>query len=229
MAKKKKKLTRVQNHFRVLKQRRTVSKKKKKTKKALWQWSSGITFSALSSFIECPEQFSLNYIDGYTPKRISVPLEYGSLFHLCLEHQFLHKNLTPTQIAFKISEAYMQSKTNLINSNERDLMKEVVAQLRVVYPLYCEHWASDDQKIEWINREEKFRVPYTIAAESGPIKLVLRGMRDGVIRTHGELGIFETKTKSRINTDEIRDALKSDMQTMFYILATYDVIEYILR
>jgi hypothetical protein len=38
--------------------------------------------------MECPEQFSLQWIDGLTPKKISQPLEFGSIMHYALEHQF---------------------------------------------------------------------------------------------------------------------------------------------
>jgi len=46
-------------------------------------------------------------------------------------------------------------------------------------------------------------------------------MRDGRIRIYNKLGIFETKTKSRIDEADIRDGLKADMQTMIYLFATY--------
>jgi len=190
--------------------------------KPLWKLEDGITYSALSKWIECPEQFSLAYIDGLSQKRISIPLEFGTIFHLCLEHQYNFPNLTPKQIANKVCNAYKKGRqSTLLNTRERETLENLINLVKVTFPAYCSYWEEDDQAIEWIQREDKFKVLHTIPTESGPVKVYLRGMRDGVIRIHGKSGIFETKTKSRIDESDIRDGLKADMQTMIYAFATY--------
>lgn len=91
----------------------------------------------------------------------------------------------------------------------------------VTFPAYCEYWAHDDKKVDWIGREEKFDVPYEVQTPDGPRTIRLRGMRDGLFKLAKVMGVFETKTKSRISENEIRDNLRSDMQTLFYCFVTW--------
>ncbi len=165
----------------------------------------------------------MSYIEGLTPKRLSIPLEYGSLMHLCLEHLEKHPNKTPEQIARQITSNYREMRTgNLLSSHDRDSLDHIILLTDITFPEYCKYWQEDDAQIEWVKREEKFSVNYNLPVPHGPaVNIRLRGMRDAVIRVDNRLGIFETKTKSQINTDDIRDGLKADMQTMFYIFATY--------
>ncbi len=190
--------------------------------KPLWRLEDGITYSALTRWLECREQFSLSYIDGLTPKKISVPLEFGSIFHLCCEHQFTNPNHSPIQVAKQITKGYKQLRSkSLLSTADKDSLEGIIQLIEATFPAYCNHWAADDEAIQWVKREEKFAVKYTIHTETGPVTVLLRGMRDGIIRVYKKLGLFETKTKSRINESDIRDGLKADMQTMFYLHATY--------
>lgn len=194
--------------------------------KPLYRIEDGITFSLLSSYIDNPEECALSYLDGLTPKRVSIPLEFGSLFHSCVEHQYTHKNETPLQVVRKINKAYKTlRKKTLFSTTDKDTLECLTQLVEATFPPYCEYWKEEDAQVTWVNREDKFNVNYNVRVpDSNPINIRLRGMRDGVIRVYGKLGIFETKTKSRINELEIKDSLKADMQTMIYLLATY--IEY---
>ena len=194
--------------------------KKGLPKKPLWTWDAGVSFSSLSTWLEDQEQFALKYVEGWTSRRISVSLEFGSLIHYCLEKQFNFS--TPEECATTVCQSYYdyRSKT-VLNSTERDSLDFVCRLAVATFPAYCRFWYSDDQSIDWLSREQKFSVPYTLP---NGIVVNLRGMRDGVFRLKKSLGIFETKTKSRIDEREIVSGLRADMQTLFYVVATREEI-----
>jgi len=193
----------------------------RKPKGPLWTLENGITFSGLSVWENCQEQFGLKYIDGITPKAISGPLEFGNIIHYGLEHQF--ESSSPLEVIRNITNKYRawRSKT-LLNNNELDTLEFLCGLAEITFPAYCKYWETDDRKLSWVERESKFDIPYTLDERT----IRLRGMRDGLFRMKlpglatPALGIFETKTKSRISEQEIRDGLMADMQTLFYCFVT---------
>jgi hypothetical protein len=176
--------------------------------------------------MDCPEQFSLQWIDGLTPKKISPPLEFGSIMHYGLEHQFNGRD--PEYTIKTITEQYKSHRgKTLCNSSERDLLAFLCGLAEVTYVQYCNYWHYDDRQIDWIAREEKFNLPYNFPAqEGGEQSIILKGMRDGLYEYTNQsgtrmFGVFETKTKSQIREAEIIDNLHADMQTMMYCFCTY--------
>ena len=191
----------------------------KRRTEPLWKLEDGITYSGLSTWINCPEQFSLQWIDGLTPKGVSIPLEFGSTMHYGLEHQWKGD---PKYVIHTITEQYRKHKEkSLRNSADRDTLNYILGLAEVTFPPYCEFWRQDDLAINWIGREEKFSVKHTIQNKNGPREITLRGMRDGIYQHGNVLGIFETKTKTKIVQQEIEDLLQSDMQTLIYAYCTY--------
>jgi len=141
-----------------------------------------------------------------------------------MEHKHFpdNKDLTPLQLIKKVSSSYKKYRIKSLKSTaDKDTLDYLIILAEITYPAYCNHWKEDDAKIEWVSPEEKFSINYNLHTPTGPTNIRLRGMRDALIRINGDSGIFETKTKSRINEEEIRDGLKSDMQTMIYLFATY--------
>lgn len=157
-----------------------------------------------------------------------MPLEFGSVMHYALQHQF--KFPTPQETIRQVTNQYRvwRSKT-LLNAAERDVLELLCGLAEVTFPAYCAYWAYDDKQINWLGRETQFDIPYTVETPEGPREIRLRGMRDGVFRLpqatknvmQGALGLFETKNKSVISEREIIDGLRADQQTLFYCLATY--------
>ena len=192
---------------------------KKLRTKPLWDIDQGVTFSGLSKWTECREQFSLQYIDGITPKKLSIPLEFGSIMHYALEHQFKD---TPTEVVHRVTDQYTKYRSrSLINTEEKETLSYITGLAKITFPAYCKYWEEDDAKLNWVSREDKFDVIYKLPYGGSTRDIRLRGMRDGIYRAKNVLGLFETKTKGRISDNEILTTLHSDMQTMFYIVATY--------
>ena len=187
-----------------------------KKKKPLWKLEDGVTFSSLSKWMDCPEQFSLQWIDGLTPKRLNIAIEFGSVFHHALQNQFL---ASPENVVDRVVSQYARYRSQSITSYaDRAALGMLLGLVKVTFPQYCSYWHTSDQALTWIGREKKFEVTH-IMPDGRPI--TLRGMRDGLYETGNTFGIFETKTKSKVVTSEIEAALAGDMQTLFYAYCTY--------
>jgi hypothetical protein len=205
----------------------------------LWTWASGVTQSALTAFLACPEQFALNYVEGWTPTGFSVPLEFGTLFHSCIQAQGIEPfhpttSFSPEKIAQEVCSKYEQVRRPQIKSPDgHDAIQKTLAAVEAVYPAYRNYFAKDDALQKWLAREQIFSVehkfddrePWAIALPQ--VRTInLRGMRDGeycipssVPCIASGLGLFETKTKSQIDDQAIQSGLRADMQTMFYLYA----------
>lgn len=184
-----------------------------------WTWDAGITQSMLTLFMKCREQTYLKYMKGYTARHMSTALEFGTIWHLCQEHQHDKAGESPASVARRCIRAYSNARKKTIFKTEHDAFDEICSIIQVMFPIYCKFWAEDDSQIDWIAPEQKFAVPYTFIDHKGESRtIILNGMRDRVYRENGLLGVFETKTRSR-NTDGITDDLKADFQTSFYAVA----------
>lgn len=202
--------------------KKLVFKRRERVKKPLWKLEDGITFSALSKWCECREQFALQWIDGLSPKELNIALEFGSVFHYALENQ---AKASPDEVIAIIAEHYYKYREKTCKSSaERDKLGYLLSLAQTVFPRYCKYWEHDDKELVWIGKEEKFLIPYKLVDVHGEERdIVLRGMRDGIYsNTTGSVyGVFETKTKSRIVERDIIDNLQYDMQTMLYCYCTF--------
>lgn len=200
----------------------SVSRKKTTPRKPLWKLEDGITYSSLSLWDQCPEQFSLQYIDGLSQKKLSIALEFGSVMHYALENQF---KATPEEVIRRITDHYRKYRSaSLRNSRERDDLNYLLGLAEIVFPRYCHYWQADDSQIEWIMREQKFDQVYRFPGISEEKSIRLRGMIDGLFtykNNPNTFGVFETKTKVKIDDKDIMDNLQYDMQTMMYCLCAY--------
>lgn len=186
----------------------------------LWTIESGLTYSSLSKWLSNPEEFVVNFMQGWTPRRLRKSMEFGSIFHLMLEHQFTGRKKSPTTVANQIAKAYENTRSQTVLINERETLHVLVEQCRVIFPLYCDWWKDQDEAedFEWIAREQKFSVPYELVDHKGKTRsITLRGMRDGLYKDSGGYGVFETKTRDSIDAEAVRSQLRADMQTLLYL------------
>jgi len=196
----------------------------------LWDWTCGITQSALDKFLQCPEQFSLEYLEGITSKRFSVPLEFGTVIHLAIRNQDKISSFEEAQqLICEICEDYHTQRYFQLSSElDRSSCGKTMAAAEAIFPQYWQYVAEDDSRQEWLSREEVFSVRYEpcVGERSDPFHfppIQLLGVRDGTYRTRrkGYLGLFETKTKSLIDDNLIQSNLRADLQTMFYLFALW--------
>jgi hypothetical protein len=212
----------------------------KQATKPIWKLEDGLTYSSLSKWLQCREQFVLSVIEGWTPKKISTPLTFGLMFHLCLELHFLKPDHSSKQIAGMATTAIHQdlSSKGALSKEERDTLSQIKGMIHLLYPLYVDYWGPRDEEVQWLERESRFRFDHLlhryrpVITDDGTVKRVckdtvipLRGMRDGAFRDQsGDLRLFETKTKSRIDEQGLLGSLKNDFQTMLYCYSLW--VEY---
>jgi hypothetical protein len=80
-----------------------------------------------------------------------------------------------------------------------------------------------DAKMRWVELEGVFDVNFNRG--DSPLTFRLRGKKDGVYRDkNGQFWLFETKTKGRMNEDELMKTLDYDFQNLFYITAASKVL-----
>ena len=151
---------------------------------------------------------------------MSNALEFGSVMHHGLEHQF---SGSPEEVIQRTTAQYYEHRSpKCRDSTEKVALKYLLALAEVVYPRYCRYWEKDDAALTWVGREEKFALPYRIVDLDGQDRqILLRGMRDGIFSSPGIFGVFETKTMVKIVEKDIIDKLQYDMQTMLYCYCTY--------
>lgn len=185
----------------------------------LWDWTKGVTQSALTQFLSCREQFALGYIDGWTPRGFHAALEFGSMIHFMLQRL----PGDTERIAFEVCKSYHDArKPQLTSSQEYENMQLHLVSAETIFPLYVDYWAEADSKIKFLHREQVFSIPHKFISPLEPpgctSEVLIKGMRDGDYRNAvGGLGLFETKTKSQIDDVLIADGLRADFQAMFYL------------
>lgn len=181
----------------------------------VWDWTKGITYTALSRWLECPEQFALEYIEGWTPKQQNISITFGSMFHAC--HKEQQHGLDPEEVVAQVIHRFSQN--NLRESQEFAL---ACVCLEALWPSYVNHYWEHDQAIRWLYQEQVFEYDYEF--QPG-LKITLRGAWDGVYRfgKTDSLGLFETKTKSRIDDNLICASLRGDLQLFYYLFCLREI------
>lgn len=180
----------------------------------------GLTQGAIHTFLSCPHQFWLKYVQGWRPRVCSAAIEFGSAFHDILGR--IHLGEKSRKAVESVRKGCITSRMTV---KEREEMEVLLATAAVTVEGYLEHWADHDSEIEWVCREEAFRFEFSPFMGCQPVPL--RGRWDGlfyrpwvkVLKTNRPIHVFETKTKQYIDQNAIQDIQSTDLQTMLYSLA----------
>lgn len=198
----------------------------------LWEYErDGITQSFLKSFQLCREQTRLRYIEGWTSRTQTLPLEFGNAFQwvLCEVYRVKgRKKIPSTKSLGLIVEAYdvqWVSENPKTTTAQRELHERVLGLVAAVLPVYVKTFDGDwtgvytllenapEPPVAWHGLEHNFSVV-------GPDGIPRRGSFDGVFEDRkGRLWLFETKTKGQIDEDLIFSILEFDFQVWFYLSA----------
>jgi hypothetical protein len=204
---------------------KTSRRRNKTAGDSLWDLDrDGITYSAISKFMTCPERFRLAMVEGWSETGLSAPLEFGSAFHYCLE--MAASGVGEKEIP-RILDEYTQTR---IKENRRMTPEQIqefenlMSMVEAVYQGYVKYWAKEDDpsKKVYISREETFRVQYPLPSGR---QITLRGRWDEAYRDLSEskdsngynrIWLQENKTKGNIDQDSLQSMLSQDLQSMFY-------------
>ena len=201
---------------------------KYKKKKPLWDLErDGITFSMLSHFLICRERFRLTSVEGWTSKGLSIPIEFGQIFHWVLEKKI---NSPRTSISKLLKEDLKRRRKTLKKSQLEDY-EIILGLVQVTLEEYFEYWKTIptfehpktsvryyDTDLKYCLAEEVFRVKHIL---SNGRTILLRGKIDAAFREplNKALWLQENKTKGNIDGAALSNSLHKDFQTMLYCLA----------
>jgi hypothetical protein len=226
-----KKIKKVSSFRKGLKKASKGLKRKRGNKKIVapqWTLEDGVTYSILSKFLNCRQRFHIGQVQGWKPKHINYALEFGNIFHLFIEAQ--DQGFDMEQIK-RIGTNYIMRKIEE-KSCSSDEIKELTALSLIAactFEHYINYWKANpvefyekayfEKNFSWMEKEHSFDIDYTMVNGR---KVRLRGKIDGLFqikKTIEGLWILETKTKGRIDADQITKGLHKDMQTGMYSLA----------
>jgi hypothetical protein len=177
--------------------------------KSKWDlYEDGISYSALSKFVNDRERFRIRAVEGLAPGGSSEALEFGNVFHNLLE--WYSSGVNSASVLQRRLSRYLRETGADSNSTK------LANQAFEVFILYREYW--DDKHMNFIEQEEKFRVSVPLSTgRSVPIV----GRRDAIYRDtspgqSGCLYLMENKTKAQIDHVWLESALPFNLQTMMY-------------
>lgn len=174
--------------------------------------NGGITFSALSRFLQCRERFRLHMIEGLKPlPTFHAPIEFGNMWHAC-EEALAGKNAWQPALINYSKQLCTKYRTG------QEQIEHWFRMCKAMFPIYVEHWAKhpDVRKRIPIYQEKPFDIKYPLPSSR---VVRLRGKFDAVDLIDARVYLQENKTKSQINEGQLKRQLSFDLQTMIYIIA----------
>lgn len=196
----------------------------------------GVTFSLLSTFLDCREKAKL-YLQGWSGTQPNFHLVFGGLAHAVLRAAYTqHRAGTlrsyPKQVW--VSRTLERLRTVWVTEHPRPsdtavaILEEALAKANIILPYYFLYWKRDFEEMRWIQVEETFRLPWSVTMLDGSTRSTfLRGRIDGayvlpnakrvVLRTAPRL--LETKTRNSVDEDALIDTMPFERQTNIYLTA----------
>lgn len=195
----------------------------------------GVTQGLLNTWLSCPYKalMKLHRITGDMGN--TEALEFGNIVHKNLEQTYAWWNtvlnsgtasmdVPPSMMASKFFRAEESASIKTILENVRlasDIERVEIAfgQADALLESYYRLYESDFFGYDWKSLEQEF----CVNVEIGGITVPLRGKLDGVFEKEGELWLFETKTKSKIDDPNLATKLFWDLQTNLYLKIIHEL------
>lgn len=184
----------------------------------LYKMSDGVTQSLIHEFLACRRllQYTLR---GWRSAKAKAAMTYGSIFHDLLEHYYVALmagkadiNTPFKRFAKKYTRAWIKKHSSeLRHAGDLKTAHFEAAKVCAVFPAYCRFHEEDFEEIDWQALEGVFDIMWN--------GFRLKGRWDGLYKLARRLWLLETKTKGRIDPAGIKQALRYDFQTLFYITA----------
>ena len=198
----------------------------------IWTLEQGVTPSLLRTFACCKEHFRLQYVEGYSSTGVNEALEFGSIVHYLLEYVYKENDPQPTRgMLDNLLEEYNTNRLEelnldkgFVNPQEHEKLEKLYAvALEVVQQYFC-HYDETEDELEFLATEQEFDF------YDDDLQIRMRGKIDGVLQgANNTLTIFDTKTKSRIDINNLCLKLPKDLQMMFYARAVEKIYEQKVR
>lgn len=179
---------------------------RKKLRKSFWNpYEHGISYSALSKFLNDRERFRIRAVEGLSPGGVSDALAFGNVFHYLLEW-YSSGIRTASGLQRKLNQ-------HLTKSGADQDARKLAEIARRIMLLYVEHW--DDSNKLYLEQESEFYCPVRLK-NGNSIPIV--GKRDALYRSQDNKFLYlqENKTKSQVDHIWLESALPHNLQTMMY-------------
>lgn len=186
-------------------------------KKCLWRGpeEDGITYSLLCRFLTCRERFRLRVVEGLKEQMNFEPaMQYGNIWHEAEEAIASGKS-------WKAAMENQREKLLDEFPGNDDAIYRWYRIATMQFPLYLDYWKQDNNRFTYLLQEKPFSILYKLP--SGRF-IRLRGKLDAAFNSSRSIYIQENKTKGRIDEEALRRTVDQNLQTMFYHIATRQVI-----
>lgn len=195
----------------------------------------GVTFSLLSTFLDCREKARL-YLQGWSGEGLSFALAFGGMAHRVLQRGYdgiregMFVDSYPDR-AF-VSRVLDELEERWIEENpappERDakIFNEALMKVQAVMPGYFRYYKSDfDVSYKrWVEVENTFQIPWNVRSPTGrEWGTFLRGRIDGIYNLTRDKRqrprILETKSRSEIDEEALTLTMPQERQSNTYLSA----------
>lgn len=177
-------------------------------------YKHGISQGLLTTFMRCREEARF-FLLGFEQIKTSSPLQFGSLTHRVLELTYTKYKKVPTtpeilKVLEGVNKEFLKEEGARLSPEGMENLESNMAVLQAILPHYFAFYKKDFGVMKWTELEQRFSVPSPIPG----INLV--GRIDGAYNERKELWLFESKTKGRIEEENLTDSLSFDFQNNVY-------------
>lgn len=194
----------------------------------------GVTNGLLGTWLACREKARL-FLEGWTPMAHSFAITFGNVFHQMLE--WVYDDVRNKKLQAIPGPKYLRR----LDARVRDLWLDehpaadakateffelTMLIANAVVPLYFKYWFKTDfLKLRWEALEHQFRIPIKVEGPDGKLyETFMRGKMDGTFTNPTSLRndafrLFETKTKSRVDEDNLSRIMPIERQVNIYLSA----------
>lgn len=198
----------------------------------------GVSHSLLAKFKSC-RQAARDALEGWTTRRPSFHLTFGSLTHYVLNQAYdnvlIHQDRTvpkERQVIRWLEDArrIWMHEHPVHDSRIDQIFEEAILKASATLPMYFRYWKTDFTKRNWLEIENEFKIPMATVLPTGrTVNTFLRGKIDGAFvlpksKNAPKPGLpaprlMETKTRTQVNEEMIVDTLALNQQTGIYCIA----------
>lgn len=168
-----------------------------------------ISFSAISTFMDCRRKYWWSYVKRYEPIVFAPQFITGNCVHFGL-YQLYDKNPKAVRDTLKIfdnEKQKLRDKLSLDTKQESDLNQEEY-MIRGMLEAYAHKYRNHIKKVKHITNELKLK--YKIDRHT---KLTIK--MDNIVLLNNRRHVHEIKTTKTLTPDYVKN-IKNDMQTAIY-------------
>lgn len=176
-----------------------------------WPW---ISQSSITTWMSCPERARLSK-EGWRGVRPSMPLTFGTVFHHVLEKAYKEGAApSPGTIKQILLQSRADAGVDRLSAEQVQTMEDAIEIINGMAPAYFKKYMKDFED-KWSHVEAEFKIPLP------KHECYMYGFYDRVRHRKGKMQIFDTKTKSKIEEENLTETLHFDFQFMYEMLALY--------